>query len=556
MEGAGRSWFQRDSLASAAAYLTPLILIAYLGMQDGGFDAVTLGKAGVVVWWCVLLGVLSGLLPVQGLPRAAWVAGGLLAGFAIWTGLAMIWSESAERTAFELGRVATLLGAFTIAALLRGVGNLRRVCAGVAAGVVVITLVALASRLHPQWFPDDIAAIFVTQAGRLSYPIGYWNGLAVLIALGLPLVVSFTAAPGRSLVRGLATASLPALALAVYLTVSRGGLAVALIGLAALVVLHPRRWSLLVPLLVGAIGSGVLIAYASGLHELVDGVRSETAFDQGTELAAALFVVCTLTGLAGVALSRIAVGLQRPTFRIERRTFWWMVVGIAVVAVAAAVLAGAPGEISDRWQEFKQPVTPDSGAGRFTAAGGSGRYQWWSSIIDAGASNPVLGIGPGTFEFWFARGDVAATGYVTEAHSLYFEAFGEAGLVGFLLIAGFFVAVIASGLRSSVRSWNRHMPDPEYAAATAAVVVFVGSRRDRLGLGTGCRRSCLHAARGCASRKCPAIHRGTPRGGGLHPGSISHRIGRSRLRRTDRLGRGRDPASERRRRPFVSGGIP
>ncbi|MGK2956561.1 MAG: O-antigen ligase family protein [Solirubrobacterales bacterium] len=472
MEGHTRSWSDRESLVSAAAWLTPVILIVYLGINNGGFDAVVLGKAGVVVWWCVLLGILSGLLPAQGLPRAAWVAGGLLCGFAIWTGLAIIWSESAEHTAYELGRVATLLGAFTIAALFRGTANLRRVCAGVAVGVVVITLVALASRLHPQWFLDDIATDFVTQAGRLNYPVGYWNGLAALIALGLPLLVSFGAAPGRSLVRGLATACLPALGLAVYLTVSRGGLAVALIGVAALVVLHPRRWSLVVPLLLGAIGSVVVVAYASGLHELVDGVRSQTAYDQGTNLAVALFIVCALTGLVGVALSRVTGGLQDPAFRIDRRTFWWIVGSISIVAVLAAIVLGVPGEVADRWQDFKQPVTPDAGAGRFTAASGSGRFQWWSSIIDAGQSNPILGIGPGTFEFWFARGDVTATGYITEAHSVYFEAFGEAGILGFLLICGFFVATIFSGLRSSIRSWNWRTIEPEYAAATAALIVF------------------------------------------------------------------------------------
>jgi len=456
-----------------AALLLPAALIIFLGMNDGGFDPVVLGEAGVVVWWMILLGVLVALLPVGDLPRVAWLTGCLLAGFAIWTGLAITWSESAERTAFELARAATLIGVFALAALLRGPGNLRRVSAGVATGIVFITLMALASRLHPQWFLEDLPIYFETQAGRLNYPLGYWNGLAALIAIGLPLLISFGAAPARPLIRAVSTATIPALGLAIYLTVSRGGLLAALIGIAALVVLNPRRWSLVIPLLIGGLGSFILIAYASGLDQLVNGLQTETAFDQGTKLAVALFVVCALTGLISALLSRLTRGSGTSTIKIERRLFWSGFAGIAVVAVLAAVITGVPGEISERWQEFKQPVTPEAGADRLASASGSGRYQWWASIAEAGTSNPVLGIGPGTFEFWFARGDVEATGYVTEAHSLYLEAFGESGIVGLLLIGGFVLTVVISGARSSVRAWKDREPDSAYAAATASILVFV-----------------------------------------------------------------------------------
>src|ERR1044072_5560555 len=48
-------------------------------------------------------------------PRAGGVAIALLAGFAAWTAIAIGWSESAERSAVELGRVATYVGVLMLA---------------------------------------------------------------------------------------------------------------------------------------------------------------------------------------------------------------------------------------------------------------------------------------------------------------------------------------------------------------------------------------------------------------------------------------------------------
>ena len=72
------------------------------------------GQVGIAVWWIVLLGVAVEALPVPGRTRAGLAALGLLSGFAVWTGLAFIWTESDERTATELARVVTYLGVFVL----------------------------------------------------------------------------------------------------------------------------------------------------------------------------------------------------------------------------------------------------------------------------------------------------------------------------------------------------------------------------------------------------------------------------------------------------------
>src|SRR3954470_23608572 len=92
-----------------AAWTLAFTLVTYLALSNGGYDAVVRSQVGVAVWWIVLLGALAGLLPGR-IGMGGWVGIALLAGFAAWTALAVGWSESAERSATEMARIATYLG--------------------------------------------------------------------------------------------------------------------------------------------------------------------------------------------------------------------------------------------------------------------------------------------------------------------------------------------------------------------------------------------------------------------------------------------------------------
>ena len=70
--------------------------------------------------------------------------------------------------------------------------------------------------------------------GRLAYPLTYWNALGVFCAVAAVLCVHLAAADDRRRVRVLGAGALPVLGATLLLTYSRGGLAVAVIGLAAL----------------------------------------------------------------------------------------------------------------------------------------------------------------------------------------------------------------------------------------------------------------------------------------------------------------------------------
>src|ERR1700737_2306868 len=84
---------QRVDPPAISAWTLAFALVAYLALRNGGYDTIVRSEIGVAIWWIVLLAALAGVLPAR-IGRAGWMAIGLLAGFALWTGIAIGWSES------------------------------------------------------------------------------------------------------------------------------------------------------------------------------------------------------------------------------------------------------------------------------------------------------------------------------------------------------------------------------------------------------------------------------------------------------------------------------
>ncbi len=395
----------------------------------------------------------------------------MLAAFAAWTTLAISWSESAERSFAEAGRVAAYLGVLALALAAQRGDAVRRIAIGVAAAIATVAVLALLSRLHPEWFPVNEAAQVLPEGRRLNYPLGYWNGLAALIAIGIPLVL-WIAASARSIVaRALAAAALPAMSLAAYFTLSRGGAIEIAAALVVFVALYPARLRLAPTLLVAGLGSGLAVAAAAQRHALADGFTSALAESQGSEMIAVALVVCTGVALltAAIALAERHELLRIPT--IERSVAIRWLAAVAVACLVAAIALGVPGKLSNGWEQFTDAgAGPTDTAQRFDSAGGNGRYQYWSSMVDAAESEPLTGIGPGTFELLWAR-DGSRTGFVRDAHSLYFEALGELGVPGLILICALILLVLGLGAAAALRGAREGRALA--AATTAGCVAFV-----------------------------------------------------------------------------------
>jgi hypothetical protein len=456
-------------------------LILYLGIDGGGYDIVVHSQVAIVVWWVVLLGAAWGILPAARPSRAGWAALALFGGFVAWTALGSTWSLSTERSLESLSLVAGYLGI-----LVLGVGihrdrdrALRQTIGAAAAAITLVAGLALASRLHPGLFAasQQTSSFLQGVQGRLSWPLNYWNALAALMVLGVPLLLSI-ATSARSLTgQAAAAAGLPLVTLCAYLTFSRGGALAGGVALVVFLALAPERIPKLLTALMAAAGGAILVAGAVHRSAIEHGLTNAAARSQGSSLITVIVLVC-----AGVALAQVGIGLA---VRHGRPPRWLTVsksvarggvaVGLVVVAAAIVVLF-ASGKVSHEWQQFKKPAgntqLHSDSLSRFSAAGGEGRYDLWRVAVKSTSGHLLNGSGPGTYQLiWLPRAPYQS--YVINAHSLYFETLAELGVVGVALLVGFLVLVAVVGVVAVVRS--RYEARTRAAAATAAVIAFMVS---------------------------------------------------------------------------------
>ncbi len=447
-------------------------LVLYLGLKGGGYDVIPRGEIGIAAWWLLAGAVVVGALPLSRTGRPAWIGLGMLSAFLVWTALAISWSDSAERSLIEVGRLATYLAFLGLAVSLRRTGSMRLIAGAVGTAIATVGVLALLSRLQPHLFivPGNRIAEFLPVRNRLSYPVNYWNGLADLLAMGLPLLLAASGSARTILQRSLAAALIPALVLTIYLTLSRGGAAAALVGISVYLVLMRGRLTVLATVFTAGVGGAILVGAASQRDALQSGATGGIALHQGNEMLAIALVVCSGVGLIQAAVSLAERHATRPGWLRPSRA--QILGGLAVAGVAAVLLAGIaglPGEASDRWQEFKSPEGTTNATTRFESFSGNGRYQWWSSAIDANSTAPLIGIGPGTFEFWWSEHG-SIPGFVRDAHSLYLETLGELGIVGLALISGFLIWVLGYGTLATIRAERSRRA--EVAGVSAAIGAF------------------------------------------------------------------------------------
>lgn len=447
-------------------------LVVFLGIDGGGYDPLIYSQVGIAAWWVLLLGVAAGALPRTRLSRTALTALGLFAGFAIWTALSLNWTESLERTLADVARVLTYLSLFSLVLFVRAPREPRRVVAAVGTAIAVIALLGLLSRLHPAWFPsaDQTAQLLTESRERLSYPLNYWNGLGALIAVGLPLLLNVAATARQPLFRALAAAAVPGMVLALVYTLSRAGIVAAAIAIVAYLALTDDRVPKLLSAAVAGAGSLVLVAVAVGDHALREGLTNAEAIDQGNDVLLVAIVVSVAVGLLQLGVAAALAEGRRPAWTRPSRGFSLAVLGAGAVVVIVAFLAvSGPHRVANGVDEFKSGSNAGAGTGRLNSFAGESRYALWKSAFKQFEDEPILGTGSGTFEYWWDR-TAGGEEAVHDAHSLYLQTLGELGIVGFLVLAGFVLTVLAGGAIAAVRAGPALRA--ALAAATAGCLAF------------------------------------------------------------------------------------
>ncbi|MBA3433135.1 MAG: hypothetical protein H0U08_03475, partial [Actinobacteria bacterium] len=314
-------------------------VVFWIAFDDGSYALASRGTVAIALWWAVIVGIALQLVGTNGLPQAAFAVGGLIVALAYWTLASVLWAPSAEDAFNEFNRLSLFLGIYVLVVLASSRRTVGRWADALGLAIAAVALVALISRLFPESFPDRELATFLPGAAtRLSFPLGYWNGLAIFVGLGVPLLLRMALVARHPVVRGVALAPIPVVVSVIYLASSRGGVVTAFIATLAFILLTDRRWSAAAAIATSGLGSAVAVAVLVDRRELVNGpLGTEVVRDQGQ--AAALLVALTCIAVA------VAFGLGwrflGDRFR-PGRTAGRVVAGVATLALVAGIVASDP----------------------------------------------------------------------------------------------------------------------------------------------------------------------------------------------------------------------
>ncbi|MGB2953159.1 MAG: O-antigen ligase family protein [Gaiellaceae bacterium] len=385
------------------------------------------------------------------------------AGFVGWTGFSMLWSIEPGRSWSYFDRGIAYL-AFAVLGLYVG-AHVRDAVRVVAVGLAVLIAVAvawgLAGKIVPRIAPDN------GRVARLHIPVSYWNAFALLIAMGLPIGVWLASRrEHRPVVRAAGVLFLYASVVALLLTYSRGGIAVAVLAILASIAVA-RPWLEAAAALALSVPAGAAVAgWAFTRPGIAKDQRSygERVHD-GAWFGVALVLVGALVAALACLLARRE--LERPLGAERRRLVGRAAVVTACVATAAAVAVVAvrvdPSRLGHELASQTAPNVSQS-PGRLASLSSSSRWDWWQEAWRAFRAKPLRGTGAGSFELtnYLLRKN---TFYVAEPHNVALQFMSETGIIGFLLAA---VAAAAALLGAVVSI--RLLGGREGAAATALAI--------------------------------------------------------------------------------------
>jgi len=369
---------------------------------------------------------------------AAWTLVLALIGLAAWQLVSRMWAVAPDAAILEAERTLVYAGGAAAAFLLVTRERAEALVLGVLGGAAAVTLGGLAEHVLGSGVPGD----------RLELPVGYANAAGILAAVCLLLGLGL-ASDGPAARRALAAALTPPAAVALYLSLSRGAVLAAVLGLAVLAVTTRPAGRLASTALVGATaGAAVVLAWSVGRF----GERGVTVAE-----------VLSLALLACLALAAGRLAARPPRVRLPRVSGRAAAVsGLAFVAlVAAAVVVGGEREVRvARSAPAGQQGAPD----RLLSTSTSFRADYWDVAVDMVRRHPLGGAGAGGFErAWL--GERPALLYVRDAHNLYLETAAEVGVVG--------IALLLAALGAPLAGARRAIREPAGAAALAAYLALL-----------------------------------------------------------------------------------
>ena len=425
------------------------------------------------------LAILAVLFSARG---RAWGAVTLLLFVALtaFTAASIGWSVQPSDSWVEANRAVAYLAAFGGGIALARIvpGRWRAMIGAVAVLATVVSGYALLAKVFPATLDP------VDQVGRLRLPFDYWNAVGLMGALGIPACLWAGSRREAGLFsRAMAVPAIGVLVVAAVLSLSRGVLVMAALGLIVWFALVSVRLRAAAVLILGAAGGGAVSAWALSDHALSHdfvalGARTAAGHKLGAVLVAMILVLTAVGFAAAVAMDRIVVAE-----RVRRRLGVALVVLVALIPVAAlgAAAASSRGLTGTVSHAYDQLTSPNSGSapdvpGRLLATGSS-RGRYWNEGLKVGEHALLKGVGAGGFATAHTRYAAANAGgaFVTHAHSYPIETFADLGLLGLLLSLALLVSwgVVATRAVGVARWTPDGRTGERDGLITLAVVVII-----------------------------------------------------------------------------------
>jgi hypothetical protein len=439
---------RRPSRAPIALIVALLLLILYAAFAHGAdsdpAEARVQVALSVVAALAAIAWLWSGTLRVTARPIAI-AAAALLAGFALWSGLTLLWSVAPDQTWLEFNRdlayVIVLVLAFAAGASHRR--SLELMATGYLLVALLVTVYAIGQKALPELHIGGLINLDQTyQYARLQAPFDYWNALALFVVLAVPIALVLAADAARP--RRIRLASLLAvelMLLVIGLTYSRGSLIALAVAVAVSIGLGGSRLRTLLLLGAAAVAAAVPLWIA-----LTDHALSGQAIPLGQrEVPGGQFLIVLLftLGVLYFAAARALLDLD-PRLELSRDRVRALVAGAGCLVLLVALVAAVSGEVAHVWHSFATPAGSDVNNPNVSFSSGY-RWVWWKEAVGAYGARPFGGWGAGSFPVL----DLlyrTTNAHVQDAHNVPLQWLAETGVVGGLLAVGAYGLLMAAGV--------------------------------------------------------------------------------------------------------------
>jgi len=450
-----------------------LVLCGYAAFADGAIStsagthlqiaiAIVAALAAAAWLWTGQLRLIA--------DRPARIGVALLTAFAAWSAFTVLWSATPDQTWLEFNRVGTYV-LIVLLAIAFGASS-PKALAFAARGMLILVGLVIAYALGQKVLPGvNLGGLIdlnqTARYARLQQPLGYWNALALLLALAAPPAIALAArrrAGQRA--RTAALVLLQLLVVTIGFTESRGGIVALIVAIGVGVWLSGRALQQLAWAAVAITAAVPPLVVALSSHALTtDGVALGTREHAGLLLLAALAASVTVLVLAAGKLFEAELTI---TLSPERqRRLWRLVAGVVVGVVVLAVLreivsqGGVGAALSHLKQKFASPQQVSvSNPNRLFSTDSADRLSWWRQALGAFWQRPFGGWGAGSFpviNLLFRHDQLTAA----NAHSVPLQWLAETGLIGFALAVSGWLLL----LKTTLTAVRHHVGEHRWAAA-------------------------------------------------------------------------------------------